>query len=607
MKNVKKLLAVSAIFASLVLPFGASASIGPIATIGDLAVIQNQLNDIQAQINILENRIEGFQSFGDTINNSPALFETSLAAAMQSGDTSMTLLSGSLRDGTTLSGSYCFTIDSGLTTTEYVCGTASGTAVTALTRGIGSDGVTSYNSLKFSHRYGADVKITDFPQLQQQTRLLNGVGTFPNILQYASSSVSSSSFTQGWQIIDKAYADALAFAGAPNGSTSTKGIYQEANNANIASGTLVGTTGADLALTTRVVATSSQANSIPATNASGTLDASFASGTSPSFNNVTANSLTSANTTFTGTSTVNGTLLINGVQIASTSFSKFGGTGADGALNLTTGTVQTYNLGGASVVVKNFSSLTIAGTSTINFSNANSNGTIVIWKVQGNATLTSATTTMIDLTTVGSAGGTGGSASGGSGTCGSGGGGGASLYSNGNNGTTGTTNCGTGGNSGNTYGAWGFGSPTNGPQGGLTSASTPTAGVSLKLSTSSAKYYKALVLPGQGGGGGGGNGSGSGGNGGQGGGALYIEVNGCLNFTGTINANGLNGANSGNANNGGGGGAGGSVVILYNCLTANSGTINVSGGSGGGGGSSQSTIAGAGATGGFIVTQNTEF
>ena len=113
-----------------------------------------------------------------TVYQAPPLFDTSLASAISSSATSMTLESGTLRDGTLLNGNYCFTIDSGTTVTEFVCGTASGTSVTNMIRGIGSDGITSTSSLEFAHRYGADVKVTDFPVIQQHANLLSTLGSY---------------------------------------------------------------------------------------------------------------------------------------------------------------------------------------------------------------------------------------------------------------------------------------------------------------------------------------------------------------------------------------------------------------------------------------------
>lgn len=226
MNTTKKLLIALSIIAPSLLPLAAHASILGIATTGDLSKIQAEIDTMQSEINTIQNQVEGLQSFGDTINQSPALFETSLASAINSSQNSMTLVSGSLRDGTTLSGNYCFTIDSGLTTTEYVCGVASGTAVTALTRGIGSDGITSFGSLEYPHRYGADVKITDFPQLQQQTRLLNGQGTFPNILSYSSSTPTSTVGSNIYNIPNVGYVNSVASSGAPDANPGIKGLVQ---------------------------------------------------------------------------------------------------------------------------------------------------------------------------------------------------------------------------------------------------------------------------------------------------------------------------------------------------------------------------------------------
>ncbi len=81
---------------------------------------------------------------------------------------------------------------------------------------------------------------------------------------------------------------------------------------------------------------------------------------------------------------------------------KFGGTGADGALSGTT----VIDLGSAQVVVKNYTSISITGTQTITFTNPHANGTIVILKSQGNVTLTSSATPNIDLRGIGAIGAT---------------------------------------------------------------------------------------------------------------------------------------------------------------------------------------------------------
>jgi hypothetical protein len=97
----------------------------------------------------------------------------------------MTLANGTLANSTSLSGYACFTVDSGNPNVEFICGTASGTSITSLIRGIDTlDGKTSVASLIFSHRRGADVKITDFPVFSIVRNIVNGTDTFPNPITY---------------------------------------------------------------------------------------------------------------------------------------------------------------------------------------------------------------------------------------------------------------------------------------------------------------------------------------------------------------------------------------------------------------------------------------
>lgn len=141
----------------------------------------------------------------------PALFETSLAAPITSTASSLTLTSNSVRGGGTLAGYACFTIDEGSAQAEFVCGTASSTSVTSVTRGISpSDGVTSVASLKFSHRRGASVKVTNFPIIQLLRAQNNGEGTFENVLSYASGVVPASAD----QLADVGYVLSVVTGGA---------------------------------------------------------------------------------------------------------------------------------------------------------------------------------------------------------------------------------------------------------------------------------------------------------------------------------------------------------------------------------------------------------
>ncbi len=271
---------------------------------------------------------------------------------------------------------------------------------------------------------------------------------------------------------------------------------------------------------------------------------------------------------------------------------KFGGTGADGALAITTGTT-TINLGSAAVVVKNYTSISITGDGVLAFSNPHANGTMIILKSQGNVTLTSSATPMISVASLGSTGA------------------GFSLFNvstiggNGQNGGSGNNYAGGGGGGGAGYqsgsaGGNGGGNPIYGTPG--------TGGVASSVYTTIGSKVIPFVIGSLGGVGGVYNGSAGGG--GRGGGALYIECGGALNFTTAsgISCAGAVGGNatSGNSSGGGGGGAG-SVVILANTITGNTGTITISGGAGGNGFGSYQVGGGAGGAGYSLVALNTEF
>ncbi|MGE3779932.1 MAG: hypothetical protein AB7F89_22275 [Pirellulaceae bacterium] len=176
-----------------------------------------------------------------------AVFETSLQSRISSTDTSMTLVSNSVRGGSTLSGYNCFTIDEGRTDMEYVCGTVSGTAVSNLERGIDPlTASTTNSSLKFAHRVGANVKITDFPLIQRMRHQANGADTYANLLSYATTTTLCSVSSANETICDKAYIDGVAVAGASNGNETTKGIWEGATQIESASSTILGSTGAGL-------------------------------------------------------------------------------------------------------------------------------------------------------------------------------------------------------------------------------------------------------------------------------------------------------------------------------------------------------------------------
>lgn len=268
---------------------------------------------------------------------------------------------------------------------------------------------------------------------------------------------------------------------------------------------------------------------------------------------------------------VSGNFIVNGYLQSSKG--AFGGDGSDGALSIAAGTT-TISAGNAQVLNKNYTSISITGTGKLAFTTPHTNGTSIFLKSQGAVTITSTTNPGIDASGMGATG----SANNGWGNI--------KDSNGGNNGTAGDAGVrGTGGS--------GVGS----------------------IRLNSQVIAKVLNLTPGGAGGAGGDGEndnsgqhkGAGGSAGAGGGCLVIECNGAYNFGASsyISVAGVNGSNGGAPSNvsagaggAGGGGAGGMCVVLYNALTANSGTYTISGGAGGTGGSVGAGGAGDNSAGG---------
>jgi hypothetical protein len=176
-------------------------------------------------------------SYGLALPEGPAVFETSLQDRISSTDTSLTLVANSVRGGSALSGYQCFTIDEGRTDMEYVCGSVSGTSVTSLERGIDPrTGTTTNSAVKFAHRKGANVKVTDFPLIQRLRAIMNGSDTVPNLLAYASGTACTGA-SASTTLCSKAYIDATANQGAATSSESVAGIARLATALQQASST----------------------------------------------------------------------------------------------------------------------------------------------------------------------------------------------------------------------------------------------------------------------------------------------------------------------------------------------------------------------------------
>lgn len=260
---------------------------------------------------------------------------------------------------------------------------------------------------------------------------------------------------------------------------------------------------------------------------------------------------------------------------------KFGGTGADGALAITSGTT-TIDLGGARVFTKNYTSISITGTAKLVFTNPHASGTVIVLKSQGNVTITSSGTPAISVVGMGAAGGT-----------------------KGTNGVIATV--GTSGSvvqpmvvSGLAGGGLGVASASGGAAGAGGAVASPT--ISTAFGTLS-RFLPFLIGAGGGGGGYGSNSS-EGGAGGRGGGCLFIQCAGAYSCSSTLSAAGAAGSDAitgGTPNQGaggGGGGGGGSIIVLYNTLTSDTGTYTVSGGAAGAGVSGSGSGTGGGGAGG---------
>lgn len=189
-------------------------------------------------------------NYGLAIPQAPALFETSLQSRISTSDTSMTLVSNSLRGGSSLSGYQCFTIDEGRSDAEFVCGTISGTTVSNLERGIDPmTGTSTTASLKHAHRVGANVKVTDFPVIQRLRHLVNGTDYLPNPIAYDDVSTSTLANHVNRQVLSTLdYVDFIGSSGCSNATESVRGCGELATGAEAASSTSAGSTGARLIL-----------------------------------------------------------------------------------------------------------------------------------------------------------------------------------------------------------------------------------------------------------------------------------------------------------------------------------------------------------------------
>jgi len=385
-------------------------------------------------------------------------------------------------------------------------------------------------------------------------------GTFSGAVAFNSTVLLAADPTLALQAATKQYVDGVAVAGAPNASTTVKGIVEEATQAEVNAGTATGGTGARLYVNPSTL-------SVPLLASDGSAGA------------VTINSGTTTLTadTYYSSLTVNGTGTLN--------------TGGYKVFVNGTCTVDTSGGGGG---IHNKGGAGAAGSGAT-----------------GGAAGSAAGTGSGAACIAGAAGGAGGTA--GNGTAGT-----AGTASTFNIVTSAGSAGGTGGGGG------GGGSPGAGGVGGANSSTAAvklrdivTASFPFQF-TSATAVQRANVSPSAGGGGGGGGNSGPGGGGGgsgASGGHLFLACKTlAITGTGAINVNGGAGGNGANNTGGGGGGGGGgaggnggvATVIYFSksgtgTITAAAGAAGTFGLGGQGGGGGSDGAAGTAGSAGIVI------
>ncbi len=180
------------------------------------------------------------------LNLPVASFKTKITSRIEATEATINLDSVLDDAGNNLSGVKGFLIDEGTSDEETIIGTvdAANSRLTTCIRGISpTDGISSVTSLKKSHRKNATIKITSHPYLLEILRVLNGTTQFDadNIMAYD----ANPSFTPGSnQIATIKYIDDISLNGSPDGSETTKGIFEAATSAEVAAGDDTGSTSA---------------------------------------------------------------------------------------------------------------------------------------------------------------------------------------------------------------------------------------------------------------------------------------------------------------------------------------------------------------------------
>lgn len=201
-----------------------------------------------------------------------ANFETSLASRLANGATTGTLSSITDKDGNTIpNGTYTMIFEPGTSNEEHLRFTLTSTAMSSIysinRQGTATSGVQAASG----HRAGSKVILTDWVNLKTIKDILDGDAALDGSdpLYYD----AAPTFTPGSnQLITALYADNLAIAGSPDASTTTKGIVEEATDAELQAGTAAGATSARLFAGGASHTQTAAANKVPVAKSSGKLD-----------------------------------------------------------------------------------------------------------------------------------------------------------------------------------------------------------------------------------------------------------------------------------------------------------------------------------------------
>lgn len=503
-------------------------------------------------------------------------FSTTLTTKTAVGATTATLTSGLDGDAIQLpTGTYGFTIDRNNANKEYFTATLTGanlTDIKTVTRGTG----VGTSGLVRTHRKGAEVIISDWVAMKRMLDILDGTTSLDASTPLGYDGTATISTAN--QLATKAYADALAIAGSPDATTTTKGITKM----SVAP-----------ASATSPIAVGDNDPRVPTQDENDALVGT--SGTPSSTNKY----VTDADTRFIqsyyfgdgsdGTVTFDGSTTILGMVPSSSIYTM---TRDIHCVNITVNTGVTIKPSGYKIFATGI--FTMSGTATISrVGNNGADGGVGSTGVNGaggagGAALAAGT---LDGSVAGGTGATslqsGGAAQAGVGTPP----GTAVSNSIGSNGVAGGGSNGTGG--GSTAGAGGIAtaSITRLTKGwniqsllDVTTSGSPTRFTNSAASTGGASGASDAVA-GHNGGGGGGAGSA--------GGVIaiyaYSIVIGASSVISVVGGNGGNGGTGQNGTGGGGGGGNGGIVVLVYYSLSNLGTISLTGGTAGTSGGTAAT------------------